>query len=220
MTNMYGTPAGSGSGEPTRPVNPAGRTDTPTRSPAARARTKRMLGWAVGITLAGFLAGGGIALATSGGTAPAVSQAQGTMLNSELDAAGSTGSAVPLPRIRWALARLRALGGVHGEFTFHNQTGFHTLAFQRGTIASVSGSNVVVRSPDGTTWTWLIVSNTVVRQNGSKTTTGALAPGELAFAGGPVINGARDARLIVIRPGGSGSSSSSSVTGPAGTSVS
>jgi len=223
MTNMYGTPAGTGSGEPKDRVDPAGSTDTPTRSPAARSRTKRMLGWGVGITLAGFLAGGGIALAISGGATPAAStvstagQVQGTMLNSELDTASGAGSAAPLPRIRWALGRLRALGGIDGEFTFHNQRGYHTLAFQRGTIASVSGSNVVVRSPDGTTWTWLIVRATVVRQNGGKTTTSALAPGETVFAGGPVINGARDARLIVIRLG---SSSSSSVSGPAGTSVS
>jgi hypothetical protein len=209
---------------------------------------KRMIRWGVGITLAGFLAGSGIALAMSGGSNPAASaasglsglsgasgasglsgasgsgQAQGTMLNSALStASGST--SVPLPRIRWALARLRALGGVDGQFTFHNKTGFHTLAFERGTIQSVSGSDVVVKAPDGTTWTWQIVSNTVVRENGSKTTTSALSAGQTVFAAGPVINGAKDARLIVIRPNsgssGSGSgSSSSSVSGPAGTSVS
>jgi hypothetical protein len=130
---------------------------------------------------------------------------------------------VSLPRIRRALARLRALGGVDGEFTFHNSTGYHTLAFERGTIQSVSGSQVVVRAPDGTTWTWLFVSDTVVRQNGSKTTTSALATGQTVFAGGPVVSGVKDARLIVIRPGsgsGSGSSSSGSVSGPSGTSVS
>ena len=200
-----------------------------------------MLRWGTGVTLAGFLAGGGIALAVTGGSNPAAagsptagssgasglsgaagsSQVQGTALNSVLNTAGSTSPAVSPPRIRWALARLRALGGVDGQFTFHNSTGFHTLAFERGTIQSVSGSDVVVRAPDGTTWTWLIVSDTVVRQNGNKTTTGALATGQLVFAGGPVVSGAKDARLIVIRPGsGSGSSSSSSVSGPSGTSVS
>jgi hypothetical protein len=188
-----------------------------------------LLRWGTGITLAGFLAGGGIALAASGGSNPAaasgasggsgITQVQGTTLNSELNLASSA-SSVSLPRIRAALARLRALGGVEGEFTFHNSTGFHTLAFERGTIQSVSGNDVVVRSPDGTTWTWLIVSDTVVRQNGSKTTTSALAAGRTVFAGGPVASGAKDARLIVIRPGGSGSSSSSSVSGPPGTSVS
>jgi hypothetical protein len=84
----------------------------------------------------------------------------------------------------------------------------------------VSGTNVVVRAPDGTTWTWLIVSNTVVRQSGGKTTTSALTAGQTVFAGGPIVNGAKDARLIVIRASSSGSSSSSSVSGPSGTSVS
>jgi hypothetical protein len=207
------------------------------RLPAAPAGKKRMVRWGAGITLAGFLAGGGIALALSGGSAPAAStasavsapqgrpgsgQGQGTTLNSALSTADST-TPVPLPRLRRALARLRALGGVHGEFTFQNKTGFHTLAFERGTIQSVTGTDVVVQAPDGTSWTWAIVSNTVVRENGSKTTTGALSAGESVFAGGPVADGARDARLIVIRPSGSGSSgsgsSSGSVSGPSGTSV-
>ena len=188
-----------------------------------------MLRWGIGVTLAGFLVGGGIALALTSGsnpvaavsTVPGPDQGQGATLNSVLNTASSTSPAVSLPRLRWALARLRALGGVHGEFTFHNSTGYHTVAFERGTIQSASGSDVVVRAPDGTTWTWLIVSDTVVRQNGNKTTIGALATGQLVFAGGPVVSGAKDARLIVIRPGsGSGSSSSSSVSGPSGTSVS
>ncbi len=194
-----------------------------------------MLRWGAGITLAGFLAGGGFALAVTGGSNPAAAsgtsgspavsgsgQAQGVALNSVLNTASSTSATASLPRVRRALARLRALGGVDGEFTYHNSTGYHTLAFERGTIESVSGSNVVVRASDGTTWTWLIVSDTVIRQNGSKATASALASGEPVFAGGPVVNGAKDARLIVIRPGGkgSGSSSSSSVSGPSGTSVS
>jgi hypothetical protein len=237
MNNMYGSPAGPQDGpapaglpDPHAPYSPA---------PAGPARKKRMLRWGIGVTLVSFLAGGGIALALSGGSTPAaasadsgatgasgasgLSQAQGAALNSALSTASSTSAAVSLPRVRAALARLRALGGVEGEFTFHNGTGYHTLAFERGTIQSVSGTDVVVRSPDGTTWTWLIVSDTVVRQSGSKTTTSALAAGQTVFAGGPVVSGAKDARLIVIRPGGSGSGgsgSSSSVSGPSGTSVS
>src|SRR5580704_6105378 len=231
MNNMYGTPAGPRS-FPAGGPGPEGLPDAGPQYPPAPGRKKRMLRWGAGITLAGFLAGGGIALAVAGGSNPAAAaapvsasgQAVGTALNSELNTA-STAAAVSLPRIRRALARLRALGGIDGEATFHNSTGYHTLAFERGTIQSVSGSQVVVRAPDGTTWTWLIVSDTVVRQNGSKTTTSALATGQTVFAGGPVVSGVKDARLIVIRPGsGSGSSSSgsvsgSSVSGPPGTSV-
>jgi hypothetical protein len=225
MNNMYGTPAGAG------PADGPHSADTTPFSPA-RARRKRRLRWGVGITLAGFLVGGGIALAVSSGspgtlaasTVPAASQAQGTVLNSELNTASSTAAAGSWPRVRRALARLRLLGGVHGEFTFRYDGGYRTLAFERGIIQSVNGTDVVVVAKDGTSWTWLIVSDTVVRHDGSKTTPGALSPGETVFAGGPVVNGAKDARLIVIRSSGSGSagsgtSSSSSVSGPAGTSV-
>ena len=226
MNNMYGSPAGPADG-PGAAGQPDINAQYPPPHSAPRDRKKRMLRWGTAITLAGFLAGGGIALALSGGSSPAAatspasgvsgpSQARGTTLNSELNTASS---AVSLPRLRWALARLRTLGGVDGEFTFHNSTGFHTLAFERGTIQSVSGSDVVVRASDGTTWTWLIVSDTVVRQNGSKTSASALAQGQSVFVGGPVASGAKDARLIVIRPGSS-SSGSSSVSGPSGTSVS
>ena len=103
------------------------------------------------------------------------------------------------------------LGGVDGEFTFHNKTGFHTLAFERGTIQSVSSSNVVIKAADGTTWTWQIVTDTVVRKNGAKTTTSALSAGETVFAGGPVASGAKDIRLIVVR-----AASSSGSSGPSG----
>jgi hypothetical protein len=172
---------------------------------AAPDRRKRWYRWGVGAAVLGLLAGGGITLAAvSGGGAPAPS-AQAAALNTTLsDAAGN--SAVPPARVRWALGRLRHLGGVDGTATFHNKTGFHTISFERGTVQSVTGSDVVIKAADGTTWTWQIVSDTVVRKNGGKTTTSALSAGETVFAGGPVMNGARDARLIVIRPSGSAGS--------------
>jgi hypothetical protein len=238
MNNMYDSPADAGSGDFGYGADPAGSYVSYRGSSSSPPRKKQMFRWGAGVTLAGVLAGGLVALALSGGSAPATSaastgsgssQVQGAALNSALSTASSTTS-IPVARVRWALARLRLLGGVHGEFTFHNKTGFHTLAFERGAIQSVNGSDFVVRAPDGTAWTWVIVSNTAVRENGSKTTTNALATGDLVFVGGPVVNGAMDARLIVIRPSGSGSSgsgssssgssSSSSVSGPAGTSVS
>ena len=135
------------------------------------------------------------AAASSASSAPNLQAAE---LNSALSTAASS-STTPPARVRWALGRLRRLGGVDGEFTFHNKTGFHTLAFERGIVQSVSGSDVVIKAADGTTWTWQIVSDTVVRKNGAKTTTSALSAGETVFAGGPVVSGAKDARLIVIR---------------------
>jgi hypothetical protein len=194
-----------------------------------------MLRWGAGIILAGFLAGGGIALALSGGSAPAAAgststadSTQAATLNSVLDTASSTTPAVT-PRIRWALGRLRALGGVDGQFTIRNASGYHTLAFERGTIQSVNSADLMVKAADGTTWTWDIVSDTVVRHNGAKVASSTLATGQAVFVGGPVTSGNKGARLIVIKPdtGSSGTSSSSagisgssSVSGPAGTTVS
>ena len=159
----------------------------------------------MGAAVFGFLVGGGITLAAVSGGGGQASGTQAAALNTALsDAAGN--SAVPPARVRWALGRLRHLGGVDGTVTFHNKTGFHTLSFERGTIQSVSGSDVVIKAADGTIWTWHIVSDTVVRKNGAKATTSALSAGETVFAGGPVVSGARDARLIVIRPAGSSDS--------------
>jgi hypothetical protein len=200
MDNMYqpgtdgGYPADANPTEPQRP-------------------RRRWFRWVAGLT-GGFLVGGGITLAVvSGGTTAAASpaaSAQGAQLNTALtDAAG----AAPRARVRWALGRIRRLGGVEGTATFHNKKGFHTLSFERGTIESVTGSDVVIKSPDGTTWTWKIVSDTVVRKNGGKTAASALTAGEKAFAGGPVVSGARDARLIIVRPAAStGSGTSGSVS--------
>ena len=175
--------------------------------PSRPARSKKWYRWGVGAAVFGLLAGGGItwaAVSAGGGTAASsASSARAAALNTTLtDAAGD--QAVSPARVRWALGRLRHLGGVDGTATFHNKTGFHTLSFERGTIQSVSGSDVVIKAADGTTWTWHVVSDTVVRKNGAKTTTSALAAGETVFAGGPVVSGARDARVIIIRPAGSG----------------
>ncbi len=207
MNTTNGTPTG-GYGSP--PADPS----------STRSRKKRLFRWGAGVTLAGFLAGGGIALvAVSGGSwdgtaaassASSAANLQAAELNSALSTAASS-STTPPARVRWALGRLRRLGGVDGEFTFHNKTGFHTLAFERGTIQSVSGSDVVIKAADGTTWTWQIVSDTVVRKNGAKTTTSALSAGETVFAGGPVVSGAKDIRLIVVR-----AASSSGSSGPSG----
>jgi hypothetical protein len=219
MNTMHGTPA-AGYGSP--PADPS----------STRSR-KKWFRWGAGAALAGLLAGGGITLAavSGGGTAAAssasiasnasgatsasgASGAQAAELNTALGAAASS-SPTPPARVRWALGRLRRLGGVDGTVTFHNKTGFHTLSFERGIIQSVSGSDVVIKAADGTTWTWQIVSDTVVRKNGSKTTTSALSAGETVLAGGPVVSGAKDARLIVIRPAGS-SGSSGSTSGSSG----
>jgi hypothetical protein len=198
MNTMYVAPADGGF--------PAGAP-----GPSGSDSRKKWYRWGVGAAVLGLLAGGGITwAAVSGGGAPAssASSARAAALNTALtDAAGNQADSPG--RVRWALGRLRHFGGVDGTATFHNKTGFHTLSFERGIIQSVSGSDVVIKAADGTTWTWHVVSDTVVRKSGAKTTTSALSAGETVFAGGPVVSGARDARLIIIRPAGSGSANPS-----------
>lgn len=182
-------------------------------SPAARGR---MIRWGAGITAAGFVAGGAFAaVAATGNGSPASPaaatagraaaksnpNAQASASNTELSTLLSAASASARPR-QGAVSRLRGIGGYYGSLTFSTKAGVRTVAFERGTIESVTGSDVVVRAPDGTTMTWLFVSDTVVRDHGKASTT-VLSDGQLVFVGGPVVSGARDARLIVVRTGGS-----------------
>ena len=198
MNTMYDAPADGGF-----PASAPG--------PSGSAPRKKWYRWGVGAAVFGLLAGGGItwaAVSGGGALASSASSARAAALNTALtDAAGNRADSPA--RVRWALGRLRHFGGVDGTATFHNKTGFHTLSFERGIIQSVSGSDVVIKAADGTTWTWHVVSDTVVRKSGAKTTTSALSAGETVFAGGPVVSGARDARLIIIRPAGSGSANPS-----------
>jgi hypothetical protein len=107
------------------------------------------------------------------------------------------------------LVRLRALGGLHGLFTVKTKSGPKTIGFARGVIESVTSGDIVVKSADNTLWTWDLVSTTVIRQGGKKVGTGALKAGQQVFAGGQVVSGANDARLIVVRPASSPASSPS-----------
>jgi hypothetical protein len=104
---------------------------------------------------------------------------------------------------RWCQHRpgLRSLRGIHGVFTIQTRNGPKTLAFERGVISSVGSGEVVIRAADGATFSWHLVSNTVVRQAGHRVPESRLAAGDQVFAGGPVVNGADDARLIAIRLG-------------------
>jgi hypothetical protein len=111
-------------------------------------------------------------------------------------------------RCRHRLRRIRALGGIHGQFTFETRTGARTIAYERGVIRSISGPDVVVQAKDGTTWTFVLGSSTVIRERGDRVAASALSDGENVFAGGPVVSGAYDARLIVIRVSSGGTSPS------------
>ena len=194
--------------EPTAPhsaARAAGRTTS---------RGRLVVGGVAAAVLVGGAAFGAVTMLSNNPAAAATGgpTGQAAVLNDALTTAatptttassgsGTTASAAAtqIRRRRDAIARLRRLGGIDGQFTFETKAGPKTLAFERGTIQSVSGQDVVVRAKDGTTWNWTLVSDSVVRQDGTKTTSSALSAGELVFVGGPVVSGSHDARLIVIR---------------------
>ena len=205
--------------EPTAPhsaARAAGRTTSRGRLVAGGVAAAVLVGGAAfgAVTM---LSNNPAAAATGGptGQAAVLNDALTTASAPATTASGSAAAsaATQTRHVRAALARLRRLGGIDGQFTFETKTGPKTLAFERGTIQSVSGEDVVVRAKDGTTWSWTLVGDSVVRQDGTKTTSSALSAGELVFVGGPVVSGSHDARLIVIRnPQKSTSTPSSSST--------
>jgi hypothetical protein len=104
--------------------------------------------------------------------------------------------------IRHRIVRFFLLRGVDGQFSFRTRSGaIRTLAYERGVIESVnSGSSIVVKAADGTIWSWDLVGKTVVRDPSGKISESTLAVGQPVWVGGPVVSGAKDARLIFVRP--------------------
>ncbi|HSS89213.1 MAG TPA: hypothetical protein VLL69_07840 [Streptosporangiaceae bacterium] len=104
--------------------------------------------------------------------------------------------------IRRRIVRFFLLRGVDGQFSFRAADGtVRTLAYVRGVIQSVNnGTSIVVQAADGSSWTWQLVSTTVVRDGTGKISESSLAAGEQVWVGGPVAGGVKDARLIFVRP--------------------
>ncbi len=164
-------------------------------APAATAAAGTASGPANGPTGQAAVLNGALADASfASSVAPGTSSAPGT-------AAGRAA----LRRLRRAVARLRHLGGIHGQFSFETKKGPRTVAFERGTIVSVAGADALVRAADGTTWTRVLTGTSVVREDGARAPSTALAAGQKVFAAGQVGGTTREARLIVIRAVESGS---------------
>jgi hypothetical protein len=99
------------------------------------------------------------------------------------------------------LLRLVAGGAIYGQITLRAKDGgSKVVAFERGTVKSVSGSSVLVTAANGTTWTWNLMAGTVVRENGQQVAAGMLSAGDQVLVAGQVVAGTNDARLIRIRP--------------------
>jgi hypothetical protein len=96
---------------------------------------------------------------------------------------------------RWLLAK-RAM---HGQITVASKTGPRTIAFERGTVQSTSGSSLVVKATDGTAWTWQVGRATRIVKAGRRAGPSALAAGQRVFVIGKVTGGSDDASRVVIR---------------------
>lgn len=175
----------------------------PFGGPSGGGRRRR---WTAGLLIAAVAAGGGaFAVAeVTGSPAPSAATISLSASSATQDASTQAAALSAVLGGHGRLARLRRLGGMHGQFTYETKQGARTLAFERGTIASVASDDVVIRAHDGTTWVWDLTATSVVRDDGTHTTESALATGEQVFVGGPLTGGTRDARLIVIRKASSG----------------
>jgi hypothetical protein len=180
--------------------------DTQNSSAGRPARTRRIVGAAAAGTI---LMGGGVAIGvalTGGASAAAAPAAPATRAHkcARLESRAARNAHPAAARairgfchgpLRRALA-----AGLHGQITYKDLSGFRTLAFERGTVETVSGSTLTVRAADGTTWTWHLVANSVIAEKGQQVAAGKLAKGEQVLVAGPVVNSANDARLVRIRP--------------------
>src|ERR1700742_1305594 len=166
------------------------------------ARRRKSLYVAVGLVMAvligtgGALAGAALSSASSG---PASSSATAATLNAAVSSTSPATTPAGKARKVSALNRLRRLGGMYGEVTYHGKDGTKTLAFERGTVTS-AGGDLVVKAANGTTWTWTYASDTTVRQAGqkAKASRSDLASGQRVLVAGQVTSGKRDARAVIV----------------------
>jgi hypothetical protein len=180
----------------------------------------RKVRWAGGIAAAILLSAGGTAagLALTGSTPPpndaravalnnAMGDTTGCSLSSVSKNAGSAAIKADRANLRRCLrTQLHILTGAHGEVAYHTTSGTRTLAFERGSVVSASGGQLTVKAKDGTTWTWSEASvPVIIRMSGKEVNITALQTGTKVFIGGLVNSGNREAKLIIVHHGHSGS---------------
>lgn len=102
-------------------------------------------------------------------------------------------------RVRAREARLGLLHrAMHGQFTIQSKGGPKTIAFERGTVESVSGSSVVIKAADGVTMTWQLGSDARIYRDWHKVSADALAAGQQVAVMGLVTGGSDQARRVLI----------------------
>jgi hypothetical protein len=183
-------------------------------APRRFSRTKRMAATvAASVALLGSGAAIGIALtggasASTGGSASAGLEAAGTPAAAAAKCAKvaaklrETNHAALAMRLHAfctnPLVRLALVGGEYGQVTFQGKTSPRTATFERGTVESASSSAITVKAPDGTTWTWDLLSSTIIRAAGQGKAQAQPAIGDRVLVVGLLSSGVRDARLIRI----------------------
>jgi hypothetical protein len=201
MDNLHSEPADPASASV--PAARSGRTPGRAKRVATSVAASAILmgsGAAIGIALTG-----GAAAATGSNPAKVPTAARCAQLIHKLRSEPSVVRSHPalVMRLRALcgnpLMRIAAIGGEHGQVTFQGKTGPRTVAFERGTVESVSGSSFVVRAPDGTSWTWKLIAATAMRQTGQTLAKPKVSSGELVFVEGLLANGVNEARLILAR---------------------
>jgi hypothetical protein len=162
-------------------------------------------GVAIGIALTGGAsASAGASAAASAGSSDAgnlsgVAGAKCAKIATQLRNSGHPAAAMRLHAFcTEPLLRLALVGGEYGQVTFKGKTSPKTIAFERGTVESVTGSAITVKAPDGTTWTWDLTASTAVHAVGLGTAQASAVTGDRVFVAGTVASGVRDARLIRI----------------------
>lgn len=101
---------------------------------------------------------------------------------------------------RGRVARLVELArhAMHGQVTVATKNGPKTIAFERGTVQSVSGASVVVKAADGVIVTWQVGSDARVFLRGHRVGATALTSGQRVAVIGLVTGGTDQARRVMI----------------------
>jgi hypothetical protein len=86
----------------------------------------------------------------------------------------------------------------HGQRTVKDRSGaWVTHETQVGVVTSDADGTLVVRSADGTTWSWHLDSTTTVRADGAKQPLSYLKTGAEVIVTGQLNGGSNDARHII-----------------------
>jgi hypothetical protein len=100
---------------------------------------------------------------------------------------------------RKALIKRLSGRGVHGEATVRTKKGFVQISWQRGVLTGKSGSNLTVRSLDGTVWTWKTDGKTRVHKGGKKVALSNLATNDYVVLAGTLGSGnSHSAKAVVV----------------------